>query len=354
MLAGQRIAMAQNQPMTDSGVRTAFESAPAERPHSDESWRGIRLRWWGLAAGLAAGIFDTASLSMLGVEFAINGWDARPLIAAYFGATFAVLGYLIGALTESQRRERRSNALVKSQAEAIAVARARLAQSEKLAALGQLAATVAHEVRNPLGVMRSAAQTLSETVPSGHDAAQASDFIITEIDRLANVVNSLLAFARPLQVDARPVRVGELFDRAVLLARDDLEAKRLRVERHMAVTLPPVHADPDLLSQVLIGLLANAAEAVPPGGVITLDAYAADGAVQLSVADSGPGIAPELRARVFEPFFTTRARGTGLGLAIARQIVEAHGGRIEVGEASSGGARFTITLPAARGTALAA
>lgn len=316
-------------------------------------WRGVRLRWWGLAAGLVGGVFDTAVLSLLGVTFAINGWDARPLIAAYFGASFAVLGYLFGALTESQRRERRTSALVHAQAEAMAIARARLAQSEKLAALGQLAATVAHEVRNPLGVMRSAAQTLAETLPAG-DPAQASAFIITEIDRLANVVNSLLAFTRPLQVDARPVRVAELFDRAVLLARDELEAKRLRLERHTAAALPAVQADPDLLSQVLIGLLANAAEAVPPGGAIALDAYAADGAVQLSVADSGPGIAPELRARVFEPFFTTRPHGTGLGLAIARQIVEAHGGRIEAGAVTGGGARFTITLPAARGAALAA
>jgi signal transduction histidine kinase len=354
MVARRRIDMAQDERIvTDDEHQTP--STSALRPaHAEEGWRGIRLRWWGLVAGIATGIVDTAILSLMGVEFAINAWDARPMIAAYFGASFGALGYLLGALTESQRRERRAAALLQSQAEAMAVARARLAQSEKLAALGQLAATVAHEVRNPLGVMRSAAQTLSETLPAGHAAAQASDFIITEIDRLANVVNSLLAFARPLQLDARAVRVSELFDRAVLLARDDLDAKRLRVERHVAVTLPAVHADPDLLSQVLIGLLANAAEAVPPGGVIALDAYAADGAVQLCVADSGPGIAPELRARVFEPFFTTRPRGTGLGLAIARQIVEAHGGRIEVGDATGGGARFTITLPAARGTALAA
>jgi signal transduction histidine kinase len=353
MLARRRIAMTEEQGTANLEPSTS-ESTPVGPLNADQSWHGIRLRWWGLLAGVATGIFDTAALSLLGVEFAISGWDAGPLIAAYFGASFAVLGYLLGALTESQRRERRSTALVQAQAEAIAVARARLAQSEKLAALGQLAATVAHEVRNPLGVMRSAAQTLAEGLPTGHDAAQASDFIITEIDRLANVVNSLLAFARPLQLDVRAVRVSELFDRAVLLARGELDAKRLRVERHLAVTLPPVHADPDLLSQVLIGLLANAAEAVPPGGVIALDAYAADGAVQLSVADSGPGIAPELRARVFEPFFTTRPRGTGLGLAIARQIVDAHGGRIEVGEASGGGARFTITLPIAKGSALAA
>jgi signal transduction histidine kinase len=157
-----------------------------------------------------------------------------------------------------------------------------------------------------------------------------------------------------LQLDARPVRVADLLDRAVLLAREELEAKRLRIERRAAAALPAVLADPDLLSQVLIGLLANAAEAVPPGGAIALEACAADGTVQLTVADSGPGIAPELRTRVFEPFFTTRPRGTGLGLAIARQIVEAHGGRIEAGAAASGGARFVITLPVARGAALAA
>jgi two-component system, NtrC family, sensor histidine kinase HydH len=316
-------------------------------------WRGIRLRWWGLGAGIATGFVDVAALAAMGVSFAINDWNASWLVAAYFGASFAVLGYLLGALVESQRRERRSAAVVQAQTEAINAARARLAQSEKLAALGQLAATVAHEVRNPLGVMRSAAQTLGERLPPGHDAAQASTFIIAEIDRLANVVNSLLAFARPLQVEARAVRVADLFDRALLLAHADLEAKRLRVERHIAAALPPVQGDPDLLSQLLIGLLANAAEATPPGGNIALDAYAADGAVRIDVADSGPGIAPELRSRVFEPFFTTRPRGTGLGLAIAKQIVEAHGGRIEVADAAAG-ARFSITLPAARDTALAA
>jgi two-component system sensor histidine kinase HydH len=328
-------------------------TTPDTGTHRDQMWSGIRLRWWGLIAGLATGFVDVAALAALGVNFSINQWDAIWLTGLYFGVSFAIAGYLLGALVESQRRERRSAALVQAQSETIAAARARLAQSEKLAALGQLAATVAHEVRNPLGVMRSAAQTLGERLPPGNDTAQASAFIIAEIDRLANVVNSLLAFARPLQLDARPVRVGDVFDRALLLARDDLDAKRLRVERHVAAGLAPAQADADLLCQVLIGLLANAAEATPPGGSIALDAYAADGAVHNDVTDSGPGIAPELRTRVFEPFFTTRPRGTGLGLAIARQIVEAHGGRIEVADANAG-ARFAIALPAARDAALAA
>ena len=320
----------------------------------DYTWCGVRLRWWGCVAGLAGGVFDIAALSLLGVTFTVNGWDARPLITAYFGVSFAILGYLFGALTESQRRERRATAVVQAQTEAITTARARLAQSEKLAALGQLAASVAHEVRNPLGVMRSAAQTLLESGPDGNTGTRASEFIIAEIDRLASVVNSLLAFARPLHVEARAVSVAELFDRAVLLARDELDAKQLHVDRGVGARVPAVHADPDLLSQVLLGLLANAAEAAPRGGTIRLEAAVADGVVQLTVTDSGPGIAPELRPRVFEPFFTTRPRGTGLGLAIARQIVEAHGGRIDAGDAAGGGACFTVALPAAGGAALAA
>ncbi len=141
--------------------------------------------------------------------------------------------------------------------------------------------------------------------------------------------------------------VHQLFDRALLLAREELDGKALRVRRDEPAALPEVRADGDLICQVLLGLLANAAAAAPSGGEVALAAAAADGAVEIAVADSGPGVPVELRARIFEPFFTTRPHGTGLGLAVARHIVEAHGGRIEVGERTGGGARFTLRLPAA-------
>jgi signal transduction histidine kinase len=316
--------------------------------HADQLWRGLRLRWWGFLTGLAGGALDTALLSRAGVALTVGGWDARLVIAAYFGLSFAVLGYLFGALVEGRRRERRVAAQLQTQSEATAAARARVAQHEKLAALGQLAATIAHEVRNPLGVMRSAAQTLGETLPPSSAAAhQASEFIVAEIDRLANVVHSILSYARPLQLAPRRVHAAELFERAARLAGGDPACRHIRVVQMADDAAPALHADADLISQVLLGLLANAADAMPAGGSVTLDCVALRDAVELRVTDSGPGIAADQRSRIFEPFVTTRARGTGLGLAIARQIVEAHGGRITVSDGEHGGARFVITLPTA-------
>src|SRR5439155_2521652 len=127
----------------------------------------------------------------------------------------------------------------------------------------------------------------------------------------------------------------------------ELATKALRVRRDDAAALPAVRADADLICQVLLGLLANAAEATPRGGEVALAAAAADGVVELAVADSGPGVPPDLRARIFEPFFTTRPRGSGLGLAVDRPVVEALGGGIDVVERAGGGARSPVCLPGA-------
>jgi signal transduction histidine kinase len=314
-----------------------------------------RARWWAAAAGVMLGFSDTLFATALGFSFEINGRNATALTAVYFSSSFALLGFLLGYVIEQRRKERHAAAIIQSQLQTIGEARARLAQSEKLAALGQLAAMVAHEVRNPLAVIRSAAQGMGEMLPSGDaEARQASEFITAEIDRLNSVVTSLLTFARPPQLHPRAVAVRDLVDRALLLAREELGAKQLTVERRDAAGVGAVQADPDLMSQVLLCLLSNAAEAAPAGGEIILDTHVTEGAVVIGINDSGPGVPAPLRERIFEPFFTTRARGTGLGLAIARQIVEAHGGRIEVGDGVRRGARFTIRLPGALEPSLAA
>jgi signal transduction histidine kinase len=316
----------------------------------------LRLnRWWGLLAGLLLAVSDTATVRALGITFQVNGRDATLLVGAFFGASFALLGFLVGYVMEGRRRDREAAGLIRAQVETIAATRARLAQSEKLAALGQLATAIAHEVRNPLAVIRSAAQGIAETAPASDVAVRrACGFITDEIDRLSSVVTSLLAFARPPQLAPRAVPVPELLDRAATLAREELDARAVRLVRAEAQGLPALRADPDLVCQVLLGLLSNGAEAAGAGGEVRLEAHVADGRVELAVADSGPGVPPDLRDRVFEPFFTTRPRGTGLGLAVARQIVEAHGGQIAVADGPEGGARFTIRLPAAGAAAAAA
>lgn len=305
-------------------------------------------RWWGLALGLGLGAIDTASMRALGVSFVMNGREVTWLVFAYFGASFGLLGFLLGHVLEARRRERRAAAIIQTQTEAIGGARARLAQSEKLAALGQLAASVAHEVRNPLAVIRSSAQSVAETLPVADvEGRRACSFITDEIDRLNHVIGSLLAVARPPTVTPRAVPVSELLDRTLALARDELAGKDIRVRRTAPADLPPVRADADLLCQVLLGFLTNAAQAVPAGGEVTLEAAARNATVELAVTDSGPGVPAELRERIFEPFFTTRKNGFGLGLAVARQIVELHGGSIDVGERPGGGARFSVRLPVA-------
>ena len=298
-----------------------------------------RLAWWGAAIGIGVAIADTLTLGWLGASFEMAGRDVSWLVMTWFGGSFAVVGFLLGDAIETRRRERAAAA-------ALDAARARVAQSEKLAALGQLAAAIAHEVRNPLAVVRSAAQGLGETLPADDtDGHRAASFIVAEVDRLASVVRALLDFARPVELERRPTEIADVIDRAVALAGRDLAAKHVRLERDEAAPLPPVQADGDLVCQVVVGLLGNAAAATPAGGRVVVSTRASNGTVELAVADSGPGIAPQDRAKVFEPFFTTRAEGTGLGLAVARQIVEAHGGRIDVGDGAGGGARFTVRLP---------
>ena len=310
-----------------------------------------RSRWWGALAGLVLAIGDVYLIQLVGVRFEVDGRSVAWFVTLWFGSSFAILGWLVAAQIESRRREKRAGEIIREQSEAIQTARARLAQNEKLAALGQLAAAIAHEVRNPLAVIRSSAQNLAESAAQDEGATRACSFIIAEIDRLARVVNSLLAFARPVRVDARSVAPAELVERALLLAGDDLESHAIRVRRAVSPDLPAIQADPDLLCQVLLGLLSNAVVAAGDAGQVDLEARVVDGGVELAVGDSGPGVPAELRGRIFDAFFTTRPRGVGLGLAVAREIVTAHGGRIDVGDRPGGGARFAVRLPAALGAA---
>lgn len=301
---------------------------------------GRRWRWIGFALGLAVAACDLGIALALEMDFVVSGRDATGWVAAYLAGTFGALGYLIGWLVEARGRERRA-------ASTLDAVRARLAQHEKLATLGVLSATIAHEVRTPLAIIRSSVQSLAEGLdPDDAEAAEACGFAIAEIDRLTRVTTAQLSFARPLVPSPRAVPVGELFEHCALLARRVLAERSLRLARELPDGLPALRVDPDLTLQLVLGLLVNAAAAAPAGSDVTLAARPAGETVELSVADAGPGVPAEAREQIFEPFFTTRAEGTGLGLSVARRIARAHGGELEVGERPGGGARFAVRLPA--------
>jgi two-component system NtrC family sensor kinase len=237
-------------------------------------------------------------------------------------------------------------------------AQARAAQAEKLAAVGQLAAGVMHEVNNPLATVGACAETLALQLPAafGDEAARARalelcNIIDLEVQRAKRIVNGVLDFSRPSEEAMGPVPLGAVVDEALLLLRHHARFKRVAAERVVEPGLPPVIGSAPQLVQVLVALLLNAADAMEGAGSVLVRAARDGNDAMLEVTDRGHGIAPGDLARVFEPFYSTKppGRGTGLGLAICFGLVRDHGGRIEVESAVGRGSTFRVRIPIASG-----
>jgi two-component system, NtrC family, sensor kinase len=218
-----------------------------------------------------------------------------------------------------------------------------LVRSEKLAGIGRLAAGVAHEINNPLGVILGYAKLLRKRA----EGPLAEDLAVVEEEalRAKEIVDGLLDLSRPLPpASDEPVDLRALADDVVSRLRDARLLEGVAVVVDGAASAP---GSAEKLRQVLVNLVRNAAEAAAPEGRVTISVGARDGVAEVLVDDTGPGIAEDARARLFEPFFTTKPRGTGLGLAVSRAIARGHGGELALAAAAGGGARFALTLPAA-------
>ncbi len=222
---------------------------------------------------------------------------------------------------------------------------ARLLERECLAAVGEMAAQVAHEIRNPLMGIRGACEILSAHYPEEHPRREMAREAVLQVDRLNRTVEDLLTFGRPKPTAPVPTDLHRLIDRVLAVLAEDTRTQRVRIERRLAPDLPPVRLDPQQMEQVLFNVTINALQAMSYAGTLTLTTELLPREVRLRIRDSGPGIATDALGRIFKPFFTTRAQGTGLGLAIVRNIVLAHGGTVEAANPDGGGAEFTITLP---------
>lgn len=220
-------------------------------------------------------------------------------------------------------------------------------QKEKLATIGGLAAGIAHEIRNPLSSIKGIASYFRDKAPKASEDYDIAEVMVREVDRLNRVITEFLEFARPTEINVRPVKVAELLEHSVRLVRHDAEANGIRIGLTCGKDLDSILVDPDRLNQCLLNLYLNAIQAMGKGGELDIKGYRDGGTICIEIADTGPGIPGEYMERIFDPYFTTKPSGSGLGLAIVFKIIDAHGGKIFVANRKLGGARFIIQLPVA-------
>jgi signal transduction histidine kinase len=222
----------------------------------------------------------------------------------------------------------------------------RLIRSERLAAVGKIAAQITHEVRNPLSSIGLNAEMLEEETAG--EAKQLARAIVKEVDRLTEITEQYLRFARLPRPRLEREDLGAIASSLLAFLRPELEKRGVTVDARLDGALPAVSADESQLRQALLNLMRNAAEAMPSGGTLVVTAHALDPrTVELTIGDSGEGIAAENLPKIFDPFFSTKEGGTGLGLALTQQIIVEHGGRIEVSSEPGHGTTFVVRLVAA-------
>lgn len=223
----------------------------------------------------------------------------------------------------------------------------RMARAEQLALIGELAAGLAHEVKNPLAGIKGALEIVQEGLPENDPHRTVLKHVLDETMRVDRIISDLLDYARPHSRSHTRIDLNALVERVIATARLQLTNDRVKLEFHPAKDLPAVMVDPDELQKVILNLLLNALHAVKDQGrIVTTTAFEPhDQSIKLSVADTGEGIPPEHLDKIFRPFFTTKKKGTGLGLATCQRIITAYGGTITVESEVGKGSTFTITLP---------
>jgi two-component system, NtrC family, sensor histidine kinase HydH len=269
-----------------------------------------------------------------------------------------VVGFLTNQLAETNRDEaRKSHAAAEKLVEAnrhLEEAEAQVRRTDRLAALGQLTAGLAHELRNPLGTMKTSAELLARKVSADNDIArEMAGYIQQEVDRMNSLITRFLEFARPRNLRLEKTDLHAMLDHAIQLFDREKTgaAASVTVFKNYSPDVPPVRVEAEMMEHVITNLLSNAAQASPPGAVVTVKTRLANTAegrkAEIAVIDRGSGIDPKHLESVFNPFFTTKAEGVGLGLAVVSKIVDEHSGQITVESTQGEGSVFRVYLPVA-------
>ena len=303
--------------------------------------------WFGWRGGLAA----ATMVSVLYIPFIVRAWRFNPgySSAQYVevGMFFVIAG-LTGALADVERKHRakieETAARLRETYAELQASIDQLRRADRLSAVGELSAGLAHEIRNPLGALKGAVQILEREELPVETRREFAQMAGSEMGRLEKLLTNFLDFARPHLPHRTPIEPSLLLDSVARLTAETARMASISISMDVRV-MDPIAVDAEQIKQVLVNLVLNAIQAMSGGGEIILRARQKNPFVLLEVEDQGAGIPKENLDRVFDPFFTTRAGGTGLGLSIAHQIVNGHGGEITVRNNPSRGATFTLSLP---------
>jgi len=265
---------------------------------------------------------------------------------------FCATGLLTGTLTERGLRQRadleRTTQRLTDVYQQLQDNFEQMKRAERLFALGQLSAGLAHEIRNPLASIAGAAGILQRNPQREQKDDECLEIISKECQRLNGLLTQFLDFARPRTPNYQTTDLSAVLDSVMQLAGHAVGKKPVELRKEISPDLSPVECDPELLKQVLLNLIINAIQATPDAGVVLVSASAREGRLLIAVKDEGYGISGADRDRIFDPFFTTKEYGTGLGLSVAHQIVEQHGGILTAEANTGGGMTFSVSLPLRR------
>lgn len=298
-----------------------------------DGWRG----------GLTAAVFCSA------LVLAMPG-ELRVLDRELESVALICLGLLVGYISDQDRTQRRDLQTrieqLQSVYEKVQANFEGMKRIERLSAIGQLSAGLAHEIRNPLASISGAATILQHSHEPASKQGKCLEIIKSECRRLDGLLTNFLNFAKPRPPRLQAIPVAPVMETVLELARHGIRDKMVHCEAKVQADLPMAECDPEQLEQVLLNLTINAIEASPDGATVTLSAESADGKVAVHVADSGYGVAPANVDRLFDPFFTTKEHGTGLGLPVAHQIMTQMGGMLVANPNPDQGMTFSVLLPA--------
>jgi two-component system, NtrC family, sensor histidine kinase HydH len=314
----------------------------------------IGAYWFGMKGGVFVSIASTALYSPhLFLHWTDPFLDVYNFVEIFL---FLLLGGVTGVLSQMERNQRMSyeQALVrlddshrklKEQTDVLFQTEEQLRRADRLSALGELSASMAHEIRNPLGSIQGAVEILKDDYQEDEAKYEFIRILLKETDRLNRIVQEFLGFARPKQPELQPADMNEAIESVLTLTTQEARKAGVKVEKRLDPAIGRRSLDAGLLKQAFLNLVLNAIQAMPDGGLLTVESGIKDSTIEVTISDTGIGIPEENRKKLFGPFFTTKKNGTGLGLAITYRIIENHRGSIDVISGPGKGTTFTVRIP---------